>query len=106
MRHENSGGRFDVGNQFPGGFADGHYHHGFHGGPILFIAFGLLLVIIAWVFWKNIKKRRMNINTVVMPALTMDGHSVLYHAPSSQRAAALDQWERNLLKEDKENGHF
>jgi hypothetical protein len=106
MRHENPGGHFNTGNQFSEGFADGHYHHGFHGGPILFMAIGLLLIIIAWVFWKKIKKRRTDINHLVLPVFITDEHSVMYNAPSSQRAAALDQWERNLLKEDKVNGHL
>ncbi|MBP1960931.1 hypothetical protein [Paenibacillus aceris] len=103
MRHENPIGRFNPDSQFS---AEGHYHHGFHGGPILFIAIGLLLIILAWVFWKKIKKRRTDINQLVQPAFISDKHSVMYDAQSAQRAAALDQWERNLLKEDNINGHL
>lgn len=101
MRHEIPAGRFHVGNQFSERFADGHYHHGFHGGPILFIAIGLILIILTWVITKKIRKRRTDINNVVLPAFITDEHSVLHNVSSAQRAATLDQWERNILKEDK-----
>lgn len=106
MRHENPIGRFNPGSQFSEGFAEVHYHHGFHGEPILFIAIGLLMIILAWVIWKKIKKRRTDINQLVQPTSISDKHSVMYDAQSAQRAAALDQWERNLLKEDNVNGHL
>ncbi|MDR6878778.1 hypothetical protein [Bacillus sp. 3255] len=101
MRHEFPAPRLHVGNPVAERFADSHYHHGFHGGPILGIVIGLILLILVWVMAKRIHNRRTDINQLAVPAFMMDEHTVMYSASSAQRAATLDQWERNVLKEEK-----
>jgi hypothetical protein len=106
MRHDVPVGRFNPGNPFADGIADGRYHHGFHGGAVLFMLIGLLLIFVSWVFWKKIKRRKPGNNHFAFSTSPSEESSITFTALSSQRATILDQWEANILKEEHDNGHL
>lgn len=88
-------------HQFKGDSFEG-MHHGFHGWPFLSILLMLVVVFIGYLLWRRLRTHKQNSFT----NLDASTPPVYYQMPLSQRASLLDEWERNIHKEEKPNGNF
>jgi hypothetical protein len=88
--------------QFGGNSYEG-MHHGFHGSLLLSIVLTLIVVFIGYLLWRRFRKPKQHNWYANIDAA---GPTVSYQAPLSHRANVLDEWERNIHKEEKPNGNF
>lgn len=88
-------------HQFRGNSYEG-IHHGFHGSPLLSIVLMLVVVFIGYLLWRRFRTHKQNNGFTNIDAGTPP---VYYQMPLSHRANMLDEWERNIHKEEKPNGN-
>jgi hypothetical protein len=86
-----------------GGYSYERVHHGFHGSPLLSIVLMLAVVFIGYLLWRRFRTHKQN---NWFANIDSARPTVSYEAPLSNRANMLDEWERNIQKEEKPNGNF
>ncbi|SDN70888.1 hypothetical protein SAMN04487897_104157 [Paenibacillus sp. yr247] len=89
-------------HQFRGNSYEG-MHHGFHGSPLQSIVGMLIVVLLGFLLWRRFRTHKQNNWFANIDAATP---TVSYQAPLSHKANMLDEWERNIHKEEKSNGDF
>jgi hypothetical protein len=105
--HENERNTFNIGNERMGSFhgrmmevhSHSNYHHSFELLPLMFML--AILFIVVWLIYRRFKRHQTDF---------IDKSSFIGETsePSSfsNRADYLDEWEKNIKKEEKENGNF
>jgi hypothetical protein len=105
--HENERNTFINGDERMGSFhgrmmeVHGHsnYHHSFELLPIMFML--AILFIVVWLIYRRFKRHQTDF---------IDKSSYIGEIPKtssfSSKADYLDEWEKNIKTEDKENGNF